>query len=100
MLNHLTTQGVLLAAIPRQRLEQMFHLPLDTAAEELGLGLTAMKSLCRHHNLSRWPFRKMQCLKRFQPVLQVRDGWLGWVFGCFVLQHLGTHAFYIIFALY
>lgn len=62
---------MLLSNIPKRHLEHLFHLPLEAAAEELGLGLTAMKTLCRQHSLSRWPYRKMQSLKRYQALLVV-----------------------------
>lgn len=70
--HNIRSQGVLLSTIPKTQLEQLFHMPLEAAAEELGLGLTAMKTLCRQHNLSRWPYRKVQSLKRYQAMLLVR----------------------------
>ena len=40
----------------------MFHLPIQTAASHLGMGLTALKKLCRIFRVERWPYRKLQSL--------------------------------------
>ena len=40
-----------------------FHLPIEVAAKELGVGQTWLKLLCRSNGVSRWPFRKIQSLQ-------------------------------------
>jgi len=40
-----------------------FHLPIEVAAKQLGVGQTWLKLLCRSNGVSRWPFRKIQSLQ-------------------------------------
>lgn len=40
----------------------MFHLPQNLAADELGVGSTALKSRCREMGIARWPWRKLASL--------------------------------------
>jgi len=41
----------------------VFHLPIDRAAKELGVGQTWLKHMCREHGIPRWPYRKIQSLQ-------------------------------------
>ena len=36
---------------------------LQTAAQELGVGLSVLKRICRQIGLARWPFRTRQSLR-------------------------------------
>lgn len=40
-----------------------FHLPIEVAAKQLGVGQTWLKLLCRSNGVARWPFRKIQSLQ-------------------------------------
>lgn len=38
----------------------MFHLPIEEAAKQLGIGQTMLKHYCRKFGIPRWPYRKRQ----------------------------------------
>eukprot|EP00951_Prasinocladus_malaysianus_P024525 scaffold212144_cov45-Prasinocladus_malaysianus.AAC.1 len=40
-----------------------FHLPIDKAAKELGVGQTWLKHICRENGVIRWPYRKLLSLQ-------------------------------------
>ncbi len=40
----------------------MFHLPIEEAAKQLGIGQTMLKHYCRKFGIPRWPYRKRQSL--------------------------------------
>ena len=40
-----------------------FEMPAKDAATKLGICVTSLKKMMRRHGISRWPFRKMRCLK-------------------------------------
>ena len=44
--------------ITYQELAQYFHLPSTEACREIGLGLTAFKSVCRRFGLAMWPYKR------------------------------------------
>lgn len=39
---------------------QVFNLPIEEAAKQLGIGQTMLKHYCRKFNIPRWPYRKRQ----------------------------------------
>jgi len=39
---------------------QFFHLPIREAAAKLGVSVTYVKSACRSHGISKWPYRKLR----------------------------------------
>ncbi|GBG71457.1 hypothetical protein CBR_g8875 [Chara braunii] len=41
-----------------------FHLPIETAAKELGVCSSALKRRCRRLGIKRWPFRKLRAQVR------------------------------------
>eukprot|EP00285_Hemiselmis_virescens_P014141 CAMPEP_0173380212 /NCGR_PEP_ID=MMETSP1356-20130122/2943_1 /TAXON_ID=77927 ORGANISM="Hemiselmis virescens, Strain PCC157" /NCGR_SAMPLE_ID=MMETSP1356 /ASSEMBLY_ACC=CAM_ASM_000847 /LENGTH=285 /DNA_ID=CAMNT_0014333731 /DNA_START=77 /DNA_END=934 /DNA_ORIENTATION=+ len=47
-----------------ERLSSLFHLPEKAVAQELGMCLTSLKKIARRHGITRWPYRKLQSLKR------------------------------------
>eukprot|EP00242_Pyramimonas_sp_CCMP2087_P012128 CAMPEP_0198211208 /NCGR_PEP_ID=MMETSP1445-20131203/22688_1 /TAXON_ID=36898 /ORGANISM="Pyramimonas sp., Strain CCMP2087" /LENGTH=334 /DNA_ID=CAMNT_0043885421 /DNA_START=140 /DNA_END=1141 /DNA_ORIENTATION=- len=47
-----------------QNIAQYFHLPINTAAKELGICLTMLKKMCRQHGLKRWPHRKLKSIDK------------------------------------
>jgi hypothetical protein len=38
----------------------VFHLPIEEAAKQLGIGQTMLKHYCRKFGIPRWPYRKRQ----------------------------------------
>jgi len=44
--------------ITYEELAQHFHLPSNEACREIGLGLTAFKSVCRKFGLAMWPYKR------------------------------------------
>lgn len=40
-----------------------FDMPIQEAAQQLGIGLSVLKRVCRTIGLARWPFRKRQSLR-------------------------------------
>jgi hypothetical protein len=55
-----TRQGRYLAEISLDELLQYVHLPSKQASEQLGLGLTSFKRLCREHGIQVWPYRSIK----------------------------------------
>lgn len=45
--------------VPFKDIAQYFTAPINDAARELGIGITALKLVCRRNGLKRWPFRKV-----------------------------------------
>eukprot|EP00961_Rhodomonas_salina_P239919 3241196-Rhodomonas_salina.1 len=43
---------------------KLFHLPLDEAAEAIGICSTALKNVCRKLGVSRWPYRRVRRSER------------------------------------
>lgn len=56
------TGGVSSADFKFSDWERFFHMPLRQAAEELKIGRTSLKRLCRLHGLKRWPYRTLKHL--------------------------------------
>lgn len=59
--------------ITKEMLQLKYLLPIKKAADELGLGVTLLKRLCRMYHIDRWPQRKLASLdKLIQPFQEVR----------------------------
>lgn len=43
-----------------QQIQQFFHLTAREAAQELKIGVTKLKTLCRSYGISRWPYRQLR----------------------------------------
>ncbi|KAL3655752.1 hypothetical protein CASFOL_000148 [Castilleja foliolosa] len=41
-----------------------FHLPINVASKEMKICSSALKSICRKEGLSRWPYRKINSIKK------------------------------------
>jgi hypothetical protein len=63
---------------------QLFHVPLETAAELLGVKLTVFKKHLRTLDIHRWPHRKFASLANAQVSTQCSSwgggGGVGWDF--------------------
>uniref|UniRef100_A0AAV1V836 RWP-RK domain-containing protein n=1 Tax=Peronospora matthiolae TaxID=2874970 RepID=A0AAV1V836_9STRA len=46
------------------QLKSVFHLPLKTAAERLGICEAALKRICRRNQIYRWPYRQLSSVRR------------------------------------
>ena len=56
-----------------EKLQSVFHLPINDAAASLGMGVTVLKKLCRDREIKRWPFRKLSSVdKLIESVKKVR----------------------------
>lgn len=55
-----TKGGRYLAEITKEELLQFQHLPIETAADKLGVGTTSLKIRCREVGIKKWPFRDIQ----------------------------------------
>jgi hypothetical protein len=53
----------LLAELTHEQVSLLFHLPLRTAAAELGVCATVLKKRCRKLGIARWPCRKVNSRK-------------------------------------
>lgn len=69
-----TKSGRLASEIERAELEYYFHIPVDVAAQQMGVGLTKLKSICRAYNIHRWPYRRV---RRLQFLAQRMNSGLG-----------------------
>jgi hypothetical protein len=43
----------------RAKLEELFDLPMEAAANSLGVSTTIIKRLCRKHGVPKWPYRQL-----------------------------------------
>jgi len=50
--------------ITLEELEQYFNVPEKQVAKNLGVCLTSLKKLCRHHGIHRWPYRKLKSIEK------------------------------------
>ena len=41
-----------------------FHLPMNVATQELQIGSTALKKICRKYGISRWPYRRIKAIEK------------------------------------
>jgi RWP-RK domain len=56
-----------------EKLQSVFHLPINDAAKALDMGVTVLKKLCRDRGIKRWPYRKLSSVdKLIQSVEAVR----------------------------
>eukprot|EP00171_Calliarthron_tuberculosum_P009562 IDg9562t1 len=54
-------------------LARCFHLPINAAAKELGVCVTALKKQCRKHGVPRWPHRKLKSLDKLKEKLEKEE---------------------------
>ncbi|KAG2773604.1 hypothetical protein PC129_g17433 [Phytophthora cactorum] len=47
-----------------EQLQTVYHLPLKTAAERLGICEAALKRICRRNHISKWPYRQLSSVRR------------------------------------
>lgn len=56
---------------------KVFHLPIEEAAKQLGIGQTMLKHYCRKFGIPRWPYRKrqsvVQLIQSIEEYAQVRE---------------------------
>ena len=43
-------------------IRECFNMPLTRAAEQLGIGTTTLKRICREYGIARWPYREVSFL--------------------------------------
>lgn len=51
---------------------QVYHLNIEEAARELGIGMTKLKEHCRLMGIPRWPSRKLRSMDKLIESLQER----------------------------
>lgn len=56
-----------------QQVRDLFYLPLKEAAEKLNICPSVLKKCCREYNIKRWPFRKLQKLKKMNENLALQQ---------------------------
>jgi RWP-RK domain len=54
-----------------EKLQSVFHLPINDAAAALDMGVTVLKKLCRDRQINRWPFRKLSSVDKLIESVQV-----------------------------
>ncbi|KAE8979282.1 hypothetical protein PR003_g25792 [Phytophthora rubi] len=47
-----------------EQLQTVYHLPLKTAAERLGICEAALKRICRRNRIRKWPYRQLSSVRR------------------------------------
>lgn len=50
--------------VPFDSVAARFNMPIEDASRDIGVCVTVIKKACRHHGLSRWPYRKIQSFLR------------------------------------
>ncbi|GFR41031.1 hypothetical protein Agub_g1464 [Astrephomene gubernaculifera] len=61
-----------IASITKERLQQVYHLNIEEAARELGIGMTKLKEHCRTLGIPRWPSRKLKSMDKLIESLNER----------------------------
>ncbi|KAK1268222.1 Protein RKD3 [Acorus gramineus] len=62
-----------LSTVGLEEMSRHFYVPINQAAKEMKIGLTALKKRCRELGISRWPHRKMKSLKTLIHSVQGND---------------------------
>merc|ERR1712137_503794 len=57
-------EGKLPHEFTSEDLAKFYHLPINDAAEKLGICSTLLKKLCRKNGISRWPHRKVKSVEQ------------------------------------
>lgn len=71
----LTVVGASAASYCALPASQLFHIPLKEAARKLNVCSTTLKSVCRKHGLSRWPYRTLTKARLLPSATNhIRDG--------------------------
>lgn len=52
-----------------QDIMQWFHVPLDVAAQKLGICTATIKRTCRQHGIRSWPFRKLRAFRKRKAII-------------------------------
>ena len=65
--------------IDMKYLRQVFHLPFEKACEQLGIGTTTLKRICREKSIRRWPYRGLKSASKKTMTINSN----GQVPGCF-----------------
>lgn len=67
------TENVRGRTLTYEDLSRCFHLPINAAAKELGVCVTALKKQCRKHGVPRWPHRKLKSLDKLKEKLEKEE---------------------------
>ena len=51
-------------ALPFKVLSKYFHMPIRQVMSHLNVSAPTLKKMCRHYNIERWPYRKLQSIDR------------------------------------
>lgn len=57
-------QGRLASEITKHELQSLYYLNAEEAATALGIGLTALKNVCRGQDIQRWPYRRVKRIEQ------------------------------------
>lgn len=60
--------------VTRERLQELFHLPVSEASRALGVGETVFKRLCRRLGVPSWPYRRVDSLRKIIEHAELVDG--------------------------
>lgn len=60
-------------ALSYDELSCWFHVPINAAAQRLGVCVTALKKQCRKHGIARWPHRKLKSLDKLKEKLEKEE---------------------------
>lgn len=55
-------------------LQDVYHLPISSAAKKFDIGLTLLKKRCRELGLRRWPYRKLKSMDKLLQSIESVDG--------------------------
>jgi hypothetical protein len=56
--------------LSREALKTVYDLPIEAAADQLGVGVTVLKKYCRRFNITRWPYRKRLSVQKLLDVVK------------------------------
>eukprot|EP00698_Gefionella_okellyi_P003158 TRINITY_DN12954_c0_g1_i1.p1 TRINITY_DN12954_c0_g1~~TRINITY_DN12954_c0_g1_i1.p1 ORF type:complete len:243 (+),score=31.88 TRINITY_DN12954_c0_g1_i1:71-799(+) len=51
-------------SVDLETVKSLWHLPIETAAKQLGVCTTILKRCCRVNGIKRWPYRQLAALQR------------------------------------
>tara|TARA_B100001758_G_scaffold150211_1_gene129452 strand:- start:480 stop:851 length:372 start_codon:yes stop_codon:yes gene_type:complete len=54
-------------------IEQLFDMTSDNACKHLGISKTSLKKICRHFNIQKWPYKRLNKNNTIKPAIPIKN---------------------------
>lgn len=54
-------------------IEQLFDMTSDNACKHLGISKTSLKKICRHFNIQKWPYKRLNENDIIKPAIPIKN---------------------------